>query len=677
MKIKVDRKIALLFIACLLVEIFVFNINSFRILNKSKYEKKSFTVDQMETTGFEVTGNILTYVADYGEEPSITIQGIDTNVGTLYLDMYLPNENYLAYTMYYTDEANGYLLRNTSREYIPGVERTKWVTCHFSGKSDEIKLVFDLQNNDLYQMAIDACVVNEPVKFRFCFVRFLLLFLIAAGIYQMRTSSYWKGSLEKRSQIVILCAVTAVFLCVMWSFYANSSEKVYVSADSGDMYSERLTDALISGQVKLDEEPSEALLELDNPYDDTERTVKELERDTDYIMDAAYYNGAYYVYFGVVPALLFFVPFKLATGMYLSTELVVFIFMCIYIIFLNLLLVKSIKKILPDTPFSLYVLGMLLLDAGSAVLCFVCRAKFYELVYAVGFAFSAIGLYLLVSAFWKEKRNYVQIFFGGLCMALAVGCRPTMVLYSFLLVPYLIRQFWKKPVKGKLLPLAVLMVPYILVAAVLMWYNYARFGSVFDFGQNYQLTVTDMAKDSYKISTLPWCLWFGMFQPLFFSAQFPFVSGGSAANDFVGYFYNEGNVIPMFSAVPLLYVMFVPAVWRRWKEKTGTFSAAMMGSLIGIGWLMALLVFVSAGVHIRYTAEAIPLLTFGTILLSCNYIGEQNGQIRKNLITVFFILALFSVLVAFLTGIVGERDWIFVRHPEFYYTVERAFSFWK
>lgn len=676
MRAKVDRKIVLLFILCLLLEIFVFNANSFRVLNKSKYEKKSFTVDQMETTGFEVNGNILTYMESYGEEASITIKGIDTNVGTIYLDLYIPNEDYLGYTLYYTDEANGYLERNIYREYIPEVERTKWITCHFSGKSDELKLVFKIQD-DVYPMAMNAFTINEPVKFQFHFLRFAIVFLILSGIYLMRHSPYWTGKLEKKSQSVILCVVTLCFLVIMWNFFANSMKEVSVAQETGDLYSQQLTDALISGNVKLAVEPSETLLSMDNPYDETERTFKELERDTDYILDVAYYNGAYYVYFGVIPALLFFVPFKLLTGMYLSTEFVVFLFMCIYIVFLDLLLVKCMRKILPNTPFGLYLLGILLLNSGSVALCFVSRPKFYEMVYAVGLAFSAIGLYLLVSAFWKEKWNYAQIFFGGMCLAFAVGCRPTMVFYSFLLAPYLLNCFWKKEVKGKILPLIMLMIPYVLTAMFLMWYNAVRFGSPFDFGQNYQLTVTDMAKDSYKLATIPWCLWFGMFQPLSITAQFPFVFSGSAANDFVGYFYNVGNVIPMFSSVPLLYVMFVPDVWKKWKEKTGNFSSVMMKSLIGIGWILALLIFVSAGVHIRYTAEAIPLLIFGVILLCCNYITEQNERVSRNLITVFFVLTLFTAFAAFLLGIVGERDWIFARHPEFYFAVERAFCFWK
>lgn len=676
MKRKIDKKLLYIFIACLLLEIFVFNINFYRVLNRNRYERKSFTVDQMETTGFEVTGNILTYVKDYGEEPSITIKNIGTEVGTFYLDMYLPNEKYLAYTLYYTDEANRYLMRNFSREYVPEAEWTKWVTCHFSGKTEELKVVFDL-NEDLYQMAIDACVVNEPVKFHFSILRFCLIFLTAAGLYLIRNYEYFREPLKRRSQLLLLCVFTAGTLLILWNLYAHSVEKVQLAEETGDMYSQLLTDALLEGQVELDVQLSDKLLTLDNPYDYTEREAKGLIWNEDYITDSAYYQANYYVYFGVIPALLFFVPFKWATGMYLSTGFVTCLLFGVYLIFLNMILIKSIKKILPDTPFGLYIPGMLLLDAGSVAFCFVSRAKIHEVVYGAGLAFSAVGLYLLISVFWSEKKNYIQIFFGGLFLAMAVGCRPPAVLYSFLLLPYLTERVLKKEIKESTGGFIALAVPYILVAAGLMWYNYVRFGSVFDFGQNYQLTVTDMAKDSYKLETLPLVLWFGMFQPLSFIAQFPFVLSGGMENDFAGYFYNAGDVIPIFSSVPLLYSLFFPVFWRKWKKDHGKFATVMIGTVTGIGWIMAILIFVSAGVHIRYTAEAVPLFMVSAVLLCCNYIRDQRETIRKNLITVFFVLTLFSVLTGFLSGIVGKQNWIFIQHPEFYFSVERIFSFWK
>lgn len=57
------------------------------------------------------------------------------------------------------------------------------------------------------------------------------------------------------------------------------------------------------------------LLQMDNPYDPQAR----VDLGVDYRWDTAYYHGHYYMYFGVVPVFLLFLPFRLITGMSLTT----------------------------------------------------------------------------------------------------------------------------------------------------------------------------------------------------------------------------------------------------------------------------------------------------------------------------------------------------------------------
>ena len=55
-------------------------------------------------------------------------------------------------------------------------------------------------------------------------------------------------------------------------------------------------------------------LQLENPYDALNRDSDLINRDEDYLWDAAYYNGKFYVYFGILPVLVIFLPFYLITG---------------------------------------------------------------------------------------------------------------------------------------------------------------------------------------------------------------------------------------------------------------------------------------------------------------------------------------------------------------------------
>ena len=45
---------------------------------------------------------------------------------------------------------------------------------------------------------------------------------------------------------------------------------------------------------------------------------------------------------------------------------------------------------------------------------------------------------------------------------------------------------------------AAFILPVVVVAAGLMWYNAARFGSPFDFGANYNLTGNDMTQRGFN-----------------------------------------------------------------------------------------------------------------------------------------------------------------------------------
>ena len=71
-----------------------------------------------------------------------------------------------------------------------------------------------------------------------------------------------------------------------------------------------LAHSLLNGRLDLRQDPPEELLALDNPYDSTAREAAQVNS----LWDHAYYNGRYYVYFGIVPCLLFQLPFEAVTG---------------------------------------------------------------------------------------------------------------------------------------------------------------------------------------------------------------------------------------------------------------------------------------------------------------------------------------------------------------------------
>lgn len=81
------------------------------------------------------------------------------------------------------------------------------------------------------------------------------------------------------------------------------------ASNAGAQYG-ALAHSLLNGRLDLEKDPPAAMAELENPYDTAARQAAA----PDALWDVAYYNGRYYVYFGIVPCLLFQLPFEALTG---------------------------------------------------------------------------------------------------------------------------------------------------------------------------------------------------------------------------------------------------------------------------------------------------------------------------------------------------------------------------
>jgi len=140
-----------------------------------------------------------------------------------------------------------------------------------------------------------------------------------------------------------------------------------------------------------------------------------------------------------------------------------------------------VKKYMPDVRFMFYLLSFLTLFFASGWFCPLRFTRFYSIVSTGGFMFVVAGILLLFESVEHEKIDRSKLFFACLCFALAVGCRPHL-LFASLIVPVILWKYklWKH--------LPLIAVPYIAVAIPMCLYNYVRFGSILDFGTNYNMT---------------------------------------------------------------------------------------------------------------------------------------------------------------------------------------------
>lgn len=358
--------------------------------------------------------------------------------------------------------------------------------------------------------------VTAGILFWLCLIAFLILVRPGAKIHQTRCDN-----LKKKHFLLTLLAM-AVWIAAMAKVMSMPSYWNGEIAGHRNQY-ELITESFLNGHLYFDYDNIDPkLLEMENPYDKEARDEAKVE----YYWDHAFYNGHYYMYFGVVPVLLLFLPFRVLTGHALLTFHATQFFAAGFTIGIFALFWNLTKKFFRDLPFSLYL-------ALSLIFSFTClryTVKFpalYHTAIAAGLCLMIWSMVCFTKAVWLTEREGAALllaFFGSLLGALVFGCRPTLAIGNLAVLPLLV-VFLKgrKLMPGLLLRIAGAALPYVFVAAFLMAYNRARFGDPFEFGQSYQLTFADQSHYGSLLQRLdPAAIVNGL---IFSFAESPTVSG--------------------------------------------------------------------------------------------------------------------------------------------------------
>ena len=259
---------------------------------------------------------------------------------------------------------------------------------------------------------------------------------------------------------------------------------------------ELMAENILQGRLDFAYGDEADLLKLENPYDPTERDKARVT----YHWDHAFYDGHYYMYFGVVPVFLAFLPYRVLTGSALTTYHATQLFTAVAIAGMFAVFHLLRKRFFEKLPYTMY---LLLATAFSVMSVWYAAAEpaLYCTAITAALALEVWSLYFFARGVYVEKKENRQILFAGigaLLGALVFGCRPTIALANLLVIPMLWAFLRQRKCNLKLLGKLVLAaLPYVVVAAGLMAYNYARFDDPFEFGQKYQLTVADQSQ--YKV----------------------------------------------------------------------------------------------------------------------------------------------------------------------------------
>ena len=330
----------------------------------------------------------------------------------------------------------------------------------------------------------------------------IYLGIFAMILWTFRPSSQlYKETIENltgwKRILTVLAAVVTVIACI----WPMDRLPTWNGVDPGHRTQyELMAEAILQGHVYIDygdEEEMEQLEQLENPYDPQER----IDKNIVYRWDHAYYDGHYYMYFGVVPVFLIFLPYRIITGMPLTTYHATQVFVAVFIIGIFVLFRLLAKLFFKNLSFWVY-LALSVSFSVMSVWYSTVEPALYCTAITCAMVLEIWSLYFYIRAVWAETRENRQIayaFIGAFLGALAFGCRPPIALANILVLPMLIIFLHQRKITLKLVGKLILAaLPYIIIGAALMTYNYVRFDDPFEFGQAYQLTAADQTQ--YKIS---------------------------------------------------------------------------------------------------------------------------------------------------------------------------------
>lgn len=670
----------------LFLELFIFNWRFFEGMNYESVSLDGFTcnsgITQTGTNELRVTGG----------DASIEFQNLEVEAQNIYIDVRdkrclntasqqnntPPTYEKINLAIGITDDGNSYYLDMPQREVVEGVERTKYIKLHTAGESTRLKIGFsDCENQTL---VLNSVVLNKQVPFHMNLVRMLICYLLLALAYILRLGSpiyKIKRLAGSRPQLGAVAALIAVNILLSGFICETNPAFIKPAWEHHQQYA-RLADSFINGHVYLDSvQPPQALVDMENPYDLYARNEVLSRSGGDYLWDHAYFEGKYYVYFGALPALVYYVPYKLITGQDFPTHIGISINISLFIILAFLLLDAIMKKWFKEIPFISYLLLAQVFIASSGIIFALRKPDLYAMPITMALILNMAGLYFWIT-FDRHKTKTMQgvcLGLGSLCMALVVGCRPQFLLFSFLAIPL----FWKKLVhdrelfsKKSIAHTLAFLLPYVAVAAVAMWYNYARFGSVFDFGANYNLTTNDMTKRGANLGRVPLGLFAYFFQLPAISPRFPFVAETNLSNCYMGTTILESMFGGVLAAQPILWLIALTKFVRAELKEKRLYVFVICSAVFSV--IVAIADAQMAGILNRYYMDYSYLLLLPAVLIAFVLLEKYGSRLHIPFVITCLVAACLLYDAAMLFVQCDSSHGI--TNPNLYYTITSAITFW-
>ena len=662
----------------MITEVVVFNGKSFDKYNVDE----TISLESMTVSGEAAVSGDDIIVSGIAE---IFLNDVPENTNNLILDMKqeegagtLPFAVFLGMK----DENISVNYENVQQKYTAADKHKLNLYYNPYGKVDSLRLSFGEISKPV---TINSIRAVSSVPFDFSSVRFLVLLGIAALIIAVKDYRLYSITFQNKKVSHILITEAMALLCTFSAFlFISPDEKgVEYNKESFNSYdSFAMTfDAFQKKQVYLDIEADPALAELDNVYNRSERDASGIQ----YSWDMAYYNGRYYCYFGIAPVLTFYYPYYKLKGLLPTINMAAAFFGVLAVYFMCKTLLAAVRLIAPRANLLLLLASMPASLCCCGILYSMNNSSTYFLPILSGLCYLFLSLWMGLRAYSvkNKKLRLVMLFIGGAALALCVASRPGMALGSAVLIPFFIGILMDKTQKisYRAAQACSFLAPLLAGGIALMWYNNARFGSPFDFGATYQLTVSDIHANKLSLSEFAPMLYHYFLQVPRSRSSFPFFEQQMCYLYSYGKYVYTAGITGVFAYPMLLFgtAMMPVSFVRKGKRFAYRTTKMQRNSFIAVCFIVALIIawmdFCLGGAINHYVFDIMPLMILGSVMCILRSIGKPEKNMHRY-ITALVVMMLTFIMVWLLE--IEIRTGNLTRHcPNLYEVVEDLLIFWQ
>lgn len=537
------------------------------------------------------------------------------------------------------------------------------------------------------EITVYDIVINPTYQFSFDIVRFAAVFVLLAVIYILKsgTGKQLCREITYNQAALLSCALTCMAAMFFWALCSSSETgsriayPLQIGAEHYQPYIQQF-DAFMKGQLHFDVQPTAELLALENPYAPSERD------GIYYLFDRAFFEGKYYSYFGIAPILIVYYPFYLLTNALPMDSTVMGVFALITAVFLPLAVIEWAKLRKADIrPWFAGICAIGAYFASMALLIQRGRTPFYYIASAAGIAFVSAFAFWVLKALGSKKlfARIACMALAGVSFALGFLSRINSVLPAALIIAafviiYLIESIKAKKFGAFFAEMAALALPVAGAIGFSLYYNYIRFGDIFQFGTDYQLTVANASLYETGAGGIFPSLFHYFLQPFEFSAQFPFITFSYLPLSDYGKAVYIDSSFGIFALPFMLSLLLAPILYKSKKiSKNGKILLSV--SLLSLV-VTAFLDFCLGGVIFRYTADiSLPAaLISAVILLEAVSIWQSERSASAVKLAKKCVLALVGVTICIsLSASLMINGNLTAYSPDFYVAARDFFVFWS